>query len=114
MLASKLPSPRVPATLPRTDRATFKLTQETITIGTVDLTLATLVPTLAGFVISSTNDLRDEACADREAWQAQDILYPLVALPRSHLPAPPPHRLRTLPRRGLKFRIKRIRIRQAG
>ena len=49
----------------------FKLTQETIAIGTVGLTLATLVLTLAGFVISSTNDIRDEARADRAAWQAE-------------------------------------------
>ena len=42
----------------------FKLTQETIAIGTVGLTLA-------GFVISSTNDIRDEARADRAAWQAE-------------------------------------------
>ena len=49
----------------------LKLTQETIAIGTVGLTLATLVLTLAGFVISSTNDIRDEARADREAWQAE-------------------------------------------
>ena len=47
----------------------FKLTQETIAIGTVGLTLATLVLTLAGFVISSTNDIRDEARADREAFE---------------------------------------------
>ena len=38
---------------------------------TVGLTLATLVLTLAGFVISSTNDIRDEARADRAAWQAE-------------------------------------------
>ena len=49
----------------------LKLTQETIAIGTVGLTLATLVLTLSGFVISSTNDIRDEARADREAWQAE-------------------------------------------
>ena len=49
----------------------FKLTQETIAIGTVGLALATLVLTLAGFVISSTNDIRDEARADRAAWQAE-------------------------------------------
>ena len=49
----------------------FKLTQETIAIGTVGLTLATLVLTLAGFVISSTNDIRAEARADRAAWQAE-------------------------------------------
>ena len=41
----------------------FKLTQETIAIGTVGLTLA-------GFVISSTNDIRAEARADRAAAQA--------------------------------------------
>ena len=49
----------------------FKLTQETIAIRTVGLTLAALVLTLAGFVISSTNDIRDEARADRAAWQAE-------------------------------------------
>ena len=49
----------------------FKLTQEIIAIGTVGLTLATLVLILAGFVISSTNDIRDEARADRAAWQAE-------------------------------------------
>ena len=42
----------------------FKLTQETIAIGTVGLTLA-------GFVISSTNDIRAEARADRAAAQAE-------------------------------------------
>ena len=49
----------------------FKLTQETIAIVTVGLTLAALVLTLAGFVISSTNDIRAEARADRAAWQAE-------------------------------------------
>ena len=49
----------------------LKLTQETVAIVTVGLTLATLVLTLAGFVISSTNDIRDEARADRAAWQAE-------------------------------------------
>ena len=49
----------------------FKLTQETIATGTVGLTLATLVLTLAGFVISSTNDIRAEARADRAAWQTE-------------------------------------------
>ena len=49
----------------------FKLTQETIAILTVGLTLAALVLTLAGFVISSTNDIRAEARADRAAWQAE-------------------------------------------
>ena len=48
----------------------FKLSQETIAIVTVGLTLAALVLTLTSFVISSTNDLRAEARADREAWQA--------------------------------------------
>ena len=49
----------------------FKLTQETVAIVTVGLTLAALVLTLAGFVISSTNDIRAEARADRAAWQAE-------------------------------------------
>ena len=49
----------------------LKLSQETIAIVTVGLTLATLVLTLAGFVISSTGDIRAEARADREAWQAE-------------------------------------------
>ena len=49
----------------------FKLTQETIAILTVGLTLAALVLTLAGFVIGSTNDIRAEARADRAAWQAE-------------------------------------------
>ena len=49
----------------------LKLTQETIAIVTVGLTLAALVLTLAGFVISSTNDIRAEARADRAAWQAE-------------------------------------------
>ena len=49
----------------------FKLTQEIIATGTVGLTLATLVLTLTGFVISSTNDIRAEARADRAAWQAE-------------------------------------------
>ena len=49
----------------------FKLTQETVAIVTVGLTLAALVLTLAGFVISSTNDIRSEARADRAAWQAE-------------------------------------------
>ena len=49
----------------------FKLSQETIAIVTVGLTLAALVLTLTGFVISSTNDLRAEARADRAAWQAE-------------------------------------------
>ena len=49
----------------------FKLTQESVAIVTVGLTLAALVLTLAGFVISSTNDIRAEARADRAAWQAE-------------------------------------------
>ena len=49
----------------------FKLTQETVAIVTVGLTLAALVLTLAGFVIGSTNDIRAEARADRAAWQAE-------------------------------------------
>ena len=49
----------------------FKLSQETIAIVTVGLTLAALVLTLTGFVSSSTNDLRAEARADRAAWQAE-------------------------------------------
>ena len=36
---------------------------------TVGPTLAALVLTLAGFVISSTNDIRAEARADREAFE---------------------------------------------
>ena len=42
----------------------FKLTRETVAIVTVGLTLA-------GFVISSTNDICDEARAGRAAWQAE-------------------------------------------
>ena len=53
----------------------FKLTQETIAIGTVGLTLAALVLTLAGFVIGSTNDIRAEARADRAAWQAESARF---------------------------------------
>ena len=49
----------------------FKLTQESVAIVTVGLTLAALVLTLAGFVIGSTNDIRAEARADRAAWQAE-------------------------------------------
>jgi len=49
----------------------LKLSQETAAIVTVGLTLATLVLTLAGFVISSTSDIRAEARADRAAWQAE-------------------------------------------
>ena len=49
----------------------LKLSQETVAIVTVGLTLATLVLTLAGFVISSTSDIRAEARADRAAWQAE-------------------------------------------
>ena len=49
----------------------FKLTQESVAIMTVGLTLAALVLTLAGFVIGSTNDIRAEARADRAAWQAE-------------------------------------------
>ena len=51
----------------------LKLSQETIAIVTVGLTLATLVLTLAGFVISSTSDIRAEARADRAAWQAESV-----------------------------------------
>ena len=47
----------------------LKLSQETVAIVTVGLTLATLVLTLAGFVISSTSDIRAEARADREAFE---------------------------------------------
>ena len=49
----------------------FKLTQESVAIVTVGLTLAALILTLAGFVIGSTNDIRAEARADRAAWQAE-------------------------------------------
>ena len=49
----------------------FKLSQETIAIVTVGLSLAALILTLIGFVISSTNDLRAEARADREAIRAE-------------------------------------------
>ena len=49
----------------------FKLSQETIAILTVGLSLAALILTLIGFVISSTNDLRAEARADREAIRAE-------------------------------------------
>ena len=49
----------------------LKLSQETVAIVTVGLTLATLVLTLAGFVISSTSDIRAEARADRAAWQSE-------------------------------------------
>ena len=49
----------------------FKLTQESVAVVTVGLTLAALILTLAGFVIGSTNDIRAEARADRAAWQAE-------------------------------------------
>ena len=42
-----------------------RLSQETIAIVTVGLSLAALILALIGFVISSTNDLRAEARADR-------------------------------------------------
>ena len=48
----------------------FKRSQETIAIMTVGLSLAALILTLIGFVISSTNDLRAEARADRAESQA--------------------------------------------
>ena len=48
----------------------FKLSQETIAIVTVGLSLAALILALIGFVISSTNDLRAEARADRAESQA--------------------------------------------
>ncbi len=53
----------------------FKLTQETIAIVTVGLTLA-------GFVICSTNDIRAEARADREAFEKH-----ITRLIQSLLPA---------------------------
>ena len=47
-----------------------RLGQETIAIVTVGLSLAALILTLIGFVISSTNDLRAEARAARAESQA--------------------------------------------
>ena len=46
-----------------------KLSQETIAIVTVGLSLTALILALIGFVTSSTNDLRAEARADREAFE---------------------------------------------
>ena len=63
----------------------FKLSQESITIVTVGLALATLVVTGDNGIRSDMQAIRAEARADREAWQAE-----ARALRACHAPAPPP------------------------
>lgn len=52
-------------------RARLRLTQETIAIVTVGLALAGLIATSVGDLRQDVSDLREEARADRAAWQAE-------------------------------------------